>query len=880
MYVDLYENRKILLEMKIMDKIKILPYIWSENPSIDYITNFYLPTIKQKIEQALHLKNRVFVDDFLYSNRPPNIFPSSILETIQNKQKWIIEYLSQITELNNGKKPIVLVVDDCFTNDLIVRQLENILWNKFWDFVEIVPISINNYSEKDDEYVSKFLYNNSIVILWGSFSDAYSVNNLLYNGKLGNFIKKTSRDSVSFSELNTKIIWICFWQQYIANVMWIDRIYSDKIITTIKWPAEFWYIPIELDLKTPNIPYVYRQIIDWITWKWDITNFTVPFTRTGYVDFNLLNSQAINSSSFIPLMKDSITWYDVIWGSRNGNILWIQPHLEIDIFRDEEILRREVENMIPLLIGWYWERVDGILLNINNTGLTNNWLWDVFYTNILFEVSKNILSRYHYVNWWNIKATIPNKWVSWLSDFVCRENIQSNITIKNREKYLSELEKNKKLRMLTVFDWKINRPASQVWETLWIKDLVWLIKTHRESKWDNYKWYLFRDFWAGNWVLVKDIDELEWITAYWVWDYAYFDLYAWIKNNSKLSHIPDEVKKIFIQELIKNLVFIEWKTIQECIIVTMDRINLNLVKVSNASMFQDSTTMFNEEWEVSNDTKRFISENKSDVDFLKKEISDNFYEYIEGYFERLLVSDFNNLYIKDIRYKMVDFQVAIRSTSHIDSDQLTGTLEDYVNYFAKPGSVYFDNWVVRSYTSVPRIKEYIELYNKYKNKWFNLYFIFDTNTNYISSAVIMKEPFYDINYIENQLLPGFIILSPEDVVKNSFFTIERFIRELIIVVFKDYKIFYNKNDEITKFLKFILWYIEAIYPVNLHWEVLNFINTLITKVNEEYWENYSLLSDYDFLFYTYKIDRTVNDFLKWENIHIPKRFNHNFKRKN
>ena len=798
----------------------------------------------------------------------------------QKKKKWIIEYLSQIKDLNDGKKPIILIVDDCFTNDLIVKQLEDILWNKFWDFVEIVSISINNYSEKDDEYISDFLYNNSIVILWGSFSDAYSVNHLLYNGKLGDFIKRTSRDSTNFWELNTKIIWICFWQQYIANVMWIDRIYSDKIVTTIKWPAEFWYIPIELDLRTPNIPYVYKQIIDWITWKWDVTNFTVPFTRTGYVDFNLLNSQAINSSSFIPLMKDSITWYDVIWGSRNGNILWIQPHLEIDIFRDEQILRREVENIIPLLVGWYWERVGSILANINNNWLIDAGLWDVFYTNILFEVSKNILSRYHYINWWNTKIIIPNKWLRWLSDFVCKENTQTDIPSEYRLQYLSELERNKKLRMLTVFDWKINRPASQVWETLWIKDLVWLIKSHRASKWDGYKWYLFRDFWAGNWALVKDIDKIEWITAYGVGDYAYFDLYAWIKNNSKLENIPDEVKKLFIQELIKNLTFISWKTIQECISIAIDKVNFNTAKVSNASMFQDATTMFNEEWEISENTKKFILENTNDINFLKKEISEHFYDYIEWYFERLLISDFNNLYIKDTRYKSIDFQVAIRSTSHIDSDQLVGTLEDYIKHFANPGSVYFDNWVVRSYTSVPRIKEYIDIYNKYKDIWINLSFIFDTNTNYVSSAIIMKEPFFDIEKIKEQLLPGFILLTPEELEENSFFRIERFVRELIIVVFKDYKIFYDKNTKIIEFLRFMAGYLEAVYPVDIHWEVLTFINALINEINSEYNENYSLLTDFDFMFYTFKIDWNINGLLRWENITIPKWYNHNFKRKN
>lgn len=864
-----------------MGRIELLPYIWTENPSVDYITTFYIPTIRQKIEQTLHTKNRAFNSDFLLKDRPHNIFEPSVLDIITNKQRWIIEYLSQIKELNEWRKPIVLIVDDCFTNDLIVRQLWDILWNRFDDFVEIVSISINNYSEEDDNKVSNHLHNNSIIILWWSFSDAYSVNNLLYNGKLWSFIKRASRDSTDLWEFNTKIVWICFWQQYIANIMWIDRIYTDKITTTIKWPAEFWYIPIELDLRTPNIPYLYKQMMDWITWKWAIQNFTVPFTRTWYVDFNLLNSQTISSSSFIPLMKDSITSNDVMWWSRNGNILWIQPHLEIDIFRDEQVLRNETENIIPFLINGYWENIERILLNINNGWLSNSRIGDVFYTNILYELTRNLLSRYHYVNDNVKKSSNDNaKKLHWLRKFIYRENTQTERIIKERVNYLLELEKQKKLRMLTVFDWKINRLPNQVWETLWIKDLIWLIKSHRENKWEQYNGYIFRDFWAWNWALTETIDNIDGITAYWIWDYAYFDLYNWIKNNTKLEWIPDDIKKIFIQELIKNLVFIKDLTLKEIVSIAIDKIDFNITKISNASMFQDSTTMFNEEWVISEDTRKFILENPNVLEFLKKEVSENFYEYIEWYFEKLLVSDFNNLYIKDERYKLVDFQVAIRSTSHIDSDQLSWTLEDYVKYFARPGSIYFDNWLVRSYTSVPRVREYIELYNKHKSDWVDVFFIFDTNTNYISSAVIMKEPFFDITNIEKQLLPGFILLHPDDIEKNSFFVIERFIRELIIVVFKDYKIFYDKNAKIMEFLKYILNYIEAVYPVDIHGEVLWFINGLINEVNLENNENYTLLNDYDFLFYTYKIDWTVNDFLKWENIFIPNWFNHNFKRKN
>lgn len=876
-----------------MKKIEIFPYIWKENPSVDYILSKFLPTLKNKVFWILEKKSQSFNSNFEISSLPTNE------DNIGNdilllKKRELILNLEKLLEINDWKKPINILIDNCFTNYLLIDLLKNIFWIFFDKFIEITSIDYENFSQED--LLKERISNNSIILIWWSFLDTYSIPDNMYQWYLANLIREISKDQVDLEKYNNKILWVCFWQQYVANLMWIERVYTEKIITTIKWPAQFWYMPMELSWNIWNFPYMYQEILNGLTNYWNNKNISSTFTRTWYVDFNLLNSYTINSDSIINLMKDTITNWVVLWGSKNWNILWSQSHFEIDILKDNRILTEQIENLSSLLKNWYWDDIVKIIWNVTNNNPIKHSLWETFYTYALNEFSKSLLSRFNFVKnkthgldscnimyyenfAQRIEDFIINKnihWDSnnWTEDFFTREWI-------SRESYLKELEKQKKLKMLTIFDWKINREEKQVWETLWLKDLLVLVQKHKKfiswlKSWNNN--YIFRDFWAWNGALVKKIDHLEWINWYWVWDFAYFDLYQWIKKRKVLADIPEEVKKIFIQELIEHLDLNNENTIIENIKKAINLIDFNRTKISNSSMFSSDTKMFNEETIIDNETKDWIIHNFERIDFLKNDLIDNFYEYIEWYFEKLLISDFNSLYIKDDSIKRVDFQTAIRSTSHIDAPQLESTLKDYVEFYSKDGSIYFDNWVIRSYTSVPRIKEYFNLEKKYKN--IKVYFTYDTKTNYISSAVILKEPFISREILEKELMEWFILLDAKELNDNSFFRIERFVRELIIVCFKNYKIFYNKNKEIVEFLKFLSNSIKSFdsKKINIKKILLIFINKLINDINKEYDEKYNKITEQDLDFYISKIDEDMKRVLEWDII-TQDWFNINFERK-
>lgn len=875
--------------MSMERKIQLFPYIWTENPSVSYILSKFIPTLKDKVFHALETKGKQFDNNFLLDNLPNN--ENGIpLEILQLKVTELRIQLEKLLEINEGRKPITLLIDDCFTNQLLLRQLEEIIGVDYNRFVEVITVDFENYTKEKEKEIKDKVWNNSIIIIGGSFSDTYTIPNNMYEGYLPELIRNITKDQVDLNLFNNKIIGICFGQQYIANLMGIDRIYTEKIITTIKGPAQFWFMPLTLSERLEDFPYMYREILNGLTNYGANKAISTVFTRTGHVDFNLLDSFTINSSSVIPLMKDEITQEPVIWGARNWNVLGVQPHFEIDNKKDLFFLENQIEWLIPYLVDGYSQDVERILLNLRGASVIKSSLGSTFFTFRLNELSKSLIARYNFTKQSEDKSQIQFPWnfKEELESFIVSRNTSVNwnpVELKqDRLKYLRALEEHKKLKMLTIFDWKINREENQASETLGLRDLNDLIQEHRifiierVPNWQENK-YVFRDFWAGNGALVKQIDRLEGVHAYGIWDCAYFDLYDGISKNKNFTNIPEEVKKLFIYELIQNLKLDETKSIIENIKDALENMNLMQDEISGSSMFNKGTKMFDEKTKVSNETKQWILENEGEIERLKKELADNFYSYIEWYFEKLLISDFNSLYIRENHIKKVDFQTAIRSTSHIDALQLESTLSDYVKFSAKPWSIYFDNWVIRSYTSVPRIKEYLNL--ERNNPDVKVYFVYDTISNYISSAIILKKPFYEKENLEKHLKENHILLEPQELYNNSFFRIERFIRELLILSFKDYKIFYNKNKDIIAFLKFLSNSLKDFSnkKVNIKKLILIFLNKMISDINLEFNEKYNKMIEKDLDFYISKIDEEMKEILNWE-IEIQDWFNVDFERNN
>ncbi len=856
-------------------KIHVIPYPYDNvynHPSIDYILKNYFPTLKSKVEKVLSVKTRNINEKVLYNELPKNI-EITYLELKLNKLK-LKNNLENLSEILWDKKPIVLIIDWCFTNKLLIKELQEILEDDFEKYVDIVAISYTDNSK--NLHIKNKLYENSIVMLWWSYSDLEDIPESIFEWDLAKFIKEVHNNNI-----NSKLIWICWWQQLISSIIWFDEKFSEKIISTYRWVAEFWNMPWELITSIEQVPFIYKNILNSITNNWNNNYIQYPLTRTWHVDFNLLNSYLLSSSSTITFIKDSITWSPIIWWTKNWNILWNQAHFEINKNRDSQILLQEIDYLINILKETYWNKIENILYNFDNNNKSPS-LAKSFYTTSLLSFTDSIIKKNDFFSDKNGKVK-NNKSSQELNNSINSQNKITNLISElnfwkkvNSDKLLENLDNKWFLRLSTFFDWKVNRWIEDVNDILWF-NLEWLIKFHKSNT--HNKWnYTFRDWWAWNWKLVNDIIKNTWINSYWVSDFAYFDIYESLIKLNNFSDIPKNLLKIFVQELIVNFNIINYGNVSEKLMKSLYLISMKPTKFKISSMFTDKTYRFNDNYEeITDDDKKFLEKNKNRINELKDYIKQNFYKIIIWYFDNVLISDFNSLYIWDNIIKKIDFQVAVRSTCHVDGKYLEKILQDYLKISSKPWSIYIDNWVVRSDSWVPRISEYINLEKNNKN--IKIYFIYDSKTSYITSAIILNNPCIEKNKLETFLNDWYKLLTTEQIDSCSFFKIERFFRELMIFTFKNVKFSHDKNKEIISFLKELSFKINNL---NIEWVkilIIEKINNLIDDINTEYLENYTKINQKDFDFYLSKVNNDIKKlFLNWE-IENPSWFNQDFERK-
>lgn len=852
------------------NKIHVFPYPKEKipyNPSINYILNNYFPTLKSKVEKILEYKTRRVYEDFLVWDNSPNNEVDYV--KLERSKLLLKNNLDELNETLWWKKPIVFIWDSCFTNDLFLKELKDILEDDFDKYVDNVTISYQDQSKNN--HISDKLYENSIVILWWSFSDLEDVPEKLFESELADFIKK-----VHSNKINSKLIWICWWQQFISSIIWFDEYFSEKIISTYRWVAQFWMMPWELITSINQVPYIYSDILNSITNNWNINKIQYPLTRTGHVDFNLLDSYLLSSASTLTFIKDSITWGPIIWWTRNWNILWNQAHFEINQSRDKEVLWEQISNLIPILQETYWNEAENMLLNIEKTNTQDPYLAQAFYTSSLLSFSDSILKKKEF--FWNESEqntkNIIIKSQSEISKFISKLNFWKSV---EKEKILENLDKNGFLRLSTFFDWKVNRWINDASDILWF-DLEWLINFHKTIS-DPKLNYTFRDWWAWNWKLVTDVIEKTWINSYWVSNFWYFDIYESLIKLDNFSDIPRNIIKIFVQELILTYNTINNWNVHEKLIESLDLISMKSTKFKVSSMFTDKTYRFNDNYEeITDDDKKFLENNKNKINELKDYIKQNFYKIIVWYFDNIIISDFNSLYIPENEIKYIDFQVSIRATCHVNWKDLEKILQDYVKIYAKQWSIYIDNWVVRSDSWVPRISEYINL-EKNNKEDIKVYFNYDSKTSYITSAIILKEPFLEKETLEIFLKDWYKLLTTEEIDSCSFLKIERFFRELMIFTFKNLKFNHDKNHEIISFLKELSFEIDNLNMECVKILIIEKINSLIDDINKEYSENYTKINQKDFDFYLSKVNNDIRElFLNWE-IENPSWFNQDFERK-
>ncbi|MEF2175002.1 MAG: hypothetical protein V3575_00910 [Candidatus Absconditabacteria bacterium] len=825
---------------------------------------------------------------------------------IKKGQESLIKVLKEINLLLNifpedgFKYPIQLIVDKCYTNHCIHLMLMKIFGPLSKYFVETIYIDRNK--NIDENYIKQKLHPNSIIIIGGSYEDPYALPIDFYKSYLVNYLKKILSEFGN-GETNNRLLGICFGQQLMSILFGHTIIEDERVITTIKGPAQFSPSICKL-LPNSNRSGIFRKAIYGL--KGNSNKFiTMPFTRTGFVDFDVLRRGG--KDPIIPLVQDIMTDGIVGWGTPNGKALGFQFHPELTL-TSESIVKMIVDELrscegalsdayfnenftIETLIDNYNLVVDGE--NIIKRGD----IGESFYTFALLAFARDILNSLKKQRKNKINTNLQGQEITYESIMKSilnqvhreinrqmiynRHNRVTKVTKENRLPIdtIENLDKAGLLKLPPRPDWKVSRGNKEVSETLGLKNIVNLIGNHKSRIESNNLckgFYTFRDRGAGDGTLLKALyQELknENIIFYGVGDYIYGDLFSFLKKEFPDPKL-DEIIKVIVQ---KTMGLINYKS-HETLFEDFNKA-LNTIKIDENDIIKETsytsegkTLMFDkkENRELTKQSKELL---KNHGDKIMNSIraffgdKNNFYKMFQGYFERIIPANFAGFSIEDEKISLVDFQIAIRSTSHVNSNELKAIIDSYVNESAKPGSIYLENGVHRSYTYSPRIKELYDIEKKY-NGVIKIYLILDYNSNYFTGAIILNAPFYDLDNLKKEFKDGFNIIDINDAYKSFFFRFERFLRTFIITNFKNFDIFRDFNYQIMD----IIYFSYNLFKTDsdklkvekeIKKKIILLINFLVTKFNEKNNTIYNGITLQDFENYTSPEGDRISDLVRF-----------------
>mgnify|MGYP000482845432 FL=1 len=149
-------------------------------------------------------------------------------------------------------------------------------------------------------------------------------------------------------------------------------------------------------------------------------------------------------------------------------------------------------------------------------------------------------------------------------------------------------------------------------------------------------------------------------------------------------------------------------------------------------------------------------------------------------------------------------------------------ISDYFYNSAKTGSIFIDNGIHQSYTSIPRLKELHDVSLDLVDSELKL--IYDTKTNYFNSVIITKGQHYDDSFFQEHLLENTIIVPLKEAYQSTFFRLEYFVRNFIISNFKSHTVFWDYNKPIIDTLKDIMSQLEKKDTSNISHIILELIN--------------------------------------------------------
>lgn len=198
------------------------------------------------------------------------------------------------------------------------------------------------------------------------------------------------------------------------------------------------------------------------------------------------------------------------------------------------------------------------------------------------------------------------------------------------------------------------------------------------------------------------------IIIYGTGDYIYFDLFSALSTTRYNGAVAEELIILFVEKVVGEFRKLHGNS-------TIGKIrkairNTRFSKddtIHNSSMTNKKTLMFESEHDskLSPEIRHNFSKHLAELEELKTFVTENIYSLFSGYFQRIYISKFNDLMIRDEVISHVDFQYSIRATSHVNGREYMKIISEYFYNSAKPGSIFIDNGIHQSYTSIPRLKE-------------------------------------------------------------------------------------------------------------------------------------------------------------------------------
>lgn len=799
---------------------------------------------------------------------------------------------------NDNNKPIVIISDNCFTNNDFIELLKNFLWIKLF----------NRYCEhifvdwKDGTFNSKQLedniYNNSFIVVWWSFTDVNKIDPSIMSSKWINKLKDIIHSWEDHDLYNNFFMWICFGHQFWSLLKW----HSVK-------PGVEHFSNIKYELNLNKCGQYYSNHLAWISNFWSNKSYTSSATNKQYV---YLDPKKNN----VEILATDSDWEIAILWAKNWKYLSIQHHAELRATNDKEILyiKENLENnwvsnnydlekdtmswniglslYIPILTTrlskinktFIWNHLvipdnkiawDYSLLDFNK--LISNWLSIDRYKKILKKSISNTLID-------AIKEDIDAIDSSNSSNFekitMKKSLIISDKISKIISKWWDLFSARKDLQELLFrtwfweinsdLEWSVSRDRFSASNILWFSDFAWFIISYNEFLKNNkYLWddeiFIVRELWPWDATLLNELSSVtnsysgtvDQILYYWMWDKVYFtSIYNLLIQ--KFSKVPKDILQVFVYNL---FIVFKWvindckenkmicdKKLETIVKKSIDYTEIYYYnKVHHTTMFwiDVKNPLFNKKVSLSKESIDLISSEewmniiKEIKDFIKKDP----HNLIQWDFEKLLLSRFEDMEKTlskiDPKIQKAHIQLSLRATSHLNSDEYKKTLTKSIENFLNNWWLIIDDWVHESFTFIVRLRELKEIKDLFWNR-IDIKILYDTNTNYNSCVCIhLKWLWFSSKINYDEYLRNWIkIIDIDEMSKVTFFKVERYIRETIYKLFnQDYnKLFRNHQWEVLNITKFIIKHIDDDILNNeiIQKEIASMLFSLIISIREEY----------------------------------------------